>query len=440
MITPERVRPVLSRHILADGMEMVLDLEHSDGVYLKDQVTGRSYMDLFGFYASNAIGMNHPKMRTDADFMKRLIESALCKVTNSDVYTIHMARFVQTFERVGIPPYLPYAFFISGGALAVENALKTAFDWKVRKNFQKGYRTEKGHKVLHLDEAFHGRSGYTLSLTNTADPRKTQYFPKFDWPRISNPSIEFPLTDDRLADLERREQNALNEAKIAFQTYKDDIACVILEPIQGEGGDNHFRPEFLNELKALSHENDALFIFDEVQTGVGITGDFWAHQALGVEPDIIAFGKKTQVCGILAGPKLDEVEGHVFQTSSRINSTWGGNLVDMVRFDRILEIIEEDELVNHAKHVGSFLQGHLEQLADQFEGVTNPRGSGIMCAFDLPDTAARNAFLKESFNQGLLMLGCGTHSIRFRPPLTISQDQIEQGLGVIKKTLENIGA
>ena len=438
MITPERVRSTLARHLLADGMEMVLDLEESAGVFLRDQASGDRFMDLFGFYASNAIGMNHPKMRSDAPFMKRLIEAALNKVTNSDVYTVHMAHFVQTFGRVGIPSYLPYAFFISGGSLAVENALKTAFDWKVRKNIQKGYRAEKGHQVLHMDQAFHGRSGYTLSLTNTADPRKTQYFPKFHWPRLTNPKVTFPLNDERLAALEKHEEMALNQAKMAFHNHKDDIACFIMEPIQGEGGDNHFRPEFLHKLKAIVHENDALFIFDEVQTGVGITGAFWAHQAIGVEPDIIAFGKKTQVCGILAGPKLDEVEGHVFQTSSRINSTWGGNLVDMVRFDRILEIIEEDELVAHSKRVGGYLIERLLDLQERHHSISNVRGLGLMCAFDLPDKHAQKAFLAEAFKQRIIMLGCGEHSIRFRPPLTITRENIDEGMEAIEKTLKAI--
>lgn len=435
LMTPDAVRSTLKSHMLVDGMEMVLDLENSKGVHLIDQKTNRSYVDFFGFFASNAIGMNHPKMQSDAGFMKRLTEAALTKVTNSDVYTTHMARFVQTFGRVGIPSYLPHAFFVSGGALAVENALKTAFDWKVRKNFKKGYRREVGHKVLHFEQAFHGRSGYTLSLTNTADPRKTQYFPKFDWPRISNPKIEFPLTDENLSDLIRREKESLAQAKMYFHEHKDDIACVILEPIQGEGGDNHFRTEYLEALKALAHENDALLIFDEVQSGVGISGHFWAHQAQGVEPDIISFGKKTQVCGILAGPKLDEVDGHVFQTSSRINSTWGGNLVDMVRFDRILEIIEEDNLVAQAAEVGEYLLDRLVDLANSNDHVSNARGKGLMCAFDLPNTDVRNAFLSNCFKNGLVMLGCGTHSVRFRPPLTVTREEIDNGLALISETL-----
>ncbi len=435
-ITPQNVRQVLSRHMLTKGMmPMVLDLDESRGVHLVDATTGKAYVDLFGFYASSPLGMNHPKLASDEGFMRRLTDAALNKVTNSDVQTQHMARFVETFGRVGIPEYLPYAFFIAGGALAVENALKAAFDWKVRKNFRKGYRRERGHQVLHLDQAFHGRSGYTLSLTNTADPRKTKHFPKFDWPRISNPKIAFPLDEERRADLERREALALAQAKRHFLERPDDIACVILEPIQGEGGDNHFRPKFLQRLKDLAHENDALFIYDEVQTGVGLTGAFWAYQALGVEPDILAFGKKTQVCGILAGRKLDEVGGHVFETPSRINSTWGGNLVDMVRFDRILEIIEEDGLVAHAAEAGAHLQRRLEALAERHEAVTAVRGRGLMCAFDLPNSDFRAHVLKEAFAEGAIILGCGERTVRFRTPLTITTDEIDEGLRRLERAL-----
>ncbi|MFW5972404.1 MAG: aminotransferase class III-fold pyridoxal phosphate-dependent enzyme, partial [Bacteroidota bacterium] len=242
VIAPESVKSVLARHLLTRGMmPLVLDMEKSQGVRLYDSRNGREYLDFFGFYASSAVGMNHPKMLENEEFRKRLMESAVNKITNSDVVTTHLARFVETFSRVGIPEYLPYAFFVSGGALAVENALKAAFDWKVRKNFEKGYRREVGTKVLHFDQAFHGRSGYTLSLTNTADPTKTKYFPKFDWPRVLNPKIRFPLTDESLQAVKQDEALAIRQIKQAFQENQDDIACIIIEPIQGEGGDNHFR-------------------------------------------------------------------------------------------------------------------------------------------------------------------------------------------------------
>lgn len=441
VIAPERIREVLSEHMLTRGMlPLVLDLERSRGVHLYDKLSGRSFLDFFGFYASSALGMNHPKLVGDADFRKRLQEVAINKITNSDIMSEHLGRFVHTFGRVGIPAYLPYSFFIEGGALAVENALKTAFDWKVRKNFQKGYRREVGLQVLHFEQAFHGRSGYTLSLTNTADLRKTQYFPRFDWPRVLNPKMRFPMTEEHLALVEAAEQRALAQAKMHFHERRDDIACIIIEPIQGEGGDNHFRPAFLRALRELALENDALLIFDEVQSGVGITGHFWAHQALGVEPDVIAFGKKTQVCGILAGRRLDEVEGHVFQTPSRINSTWGGNLVDMVRFDRVLEVIEEDELVEAAARRGAYLLGLLHELAEKHPTVTNVRGRGLMCAFDLPNKIFRDRVLEHCYEQGVIILGCGRYSIRFRSPLIIQEDELARGIEMLGNAIAEVEA
>jgi len=432
VISPKDVRPTLQKHILADGYEMVLDLEKSKGAYLHDSTSGKDFLDFFTFFASNPLGMNHDRLAGDPEFVDHLGRTAINKPSNSDVYTEEMAHFVDTFARVGIPDYMPYTFFVSGGALAVENALKVAFDWKVQKNFEKGYRKELGHKVLHLDKAFHGRSGYTLSLTNT-DPKKTKYFPKFDWPRIHNPAAHFPLNADNLKHVIQEEELALAQARQYLETYKDDIACILLEPIQGEGGDNHFRKEFHQGLRNLADEYDVLLVYDEVQTGVGLTGKFWAHEHY-VVPDILAFGKKAQVCGILATDRVDDIDTNCFHVSSRINSTWGGNLVDMVRFDRILEVIEEENLVENAADAGAHLQTKLVEWADTSEYLSNPRGKGLFCAIDLPDTHSRDAVVKECLKNGLMILGCGTKSIRFRPPLTINKEQLDEGVDILKKS------
>ncbi|MEQ9035581.1 L-lysine 6-transaminase [Gracilimonas sp.] len=430
-ITPDQVRSILSKHMLTDGYEMVLDLEESEGPYLYDSKSGKRYLDFFTFFASNPLGMNHPKLAQDEDFIAKLGRVAINKPSNSDIYTQDMAEFMESFDRVGIPDYMPYSFFISGGALAVENAMKVAFDWKVQKNFEKGYREEKGHKVLHFEKAFHGRSGYTLSVTNTV-PNKVKYFPKFDWPRVVSPAMTFPATKENIQETAQQEELAIAQAERYFEQFKDDIACILIEPIQGEGGDRHFRLEFHQALRDLADKHEALLIYDEVQTGVGMTGKFWAHEHY-VKPDILAFGKKAQVCGILAGNRVDEVKTNCFHVSSRINSTWGGNLVDMVRFGRILDIIEEEKLVENASKVGNYLQTRLEALADNHEYFTNPRGKGLFCAIDLPDGHSRDAVIKECVSNGLMILSCGPNTVRFRPPLTITEDQIDEGLDILEK-------
>ncbi|MEJ2689651.1 MAG: aminotransferase class III-fold pyridoxal phosphate-dependent enzyme, partial [Deltaproteobacteria bacterium] len=200
------VKKTLARHMLAEGFDIIIDLEKSQGSWLVDQRNGDRYLDFFSMYASMAIGYNHPRMLAVREQLGGL---ALHKPACSDIYSRPMAEFVETFSQIAIPAALPHAFFIEGGALAVENALKTAFDWKVRKNFAKGGKRESGGKVIHFQQAFHGRSGYTMSLTNTFDPRKTKYFPKFDWPRIINPKVTFPLDQDRLAEVQAVEEEAL---------------------------------------------------------------------------------------------------------------------------------------------------------------------------------------------------------------------------------------
>ncbi|MCX7908459.1 MAG: L-lysine 6-transaminase [Ignavibacteria bacterium] len=428
----------LKEHLLVDGYQIVVDLIESNPSYFIDKLTGEKYLDLFTCFASLPLGLNHPKM-LDKDFLEYLKYVAINKPSNSDIYTEEMATFVNTFFKIAVPNYFKYAFFIEGGALAVENALKAAFDWKVRKNFMKGNSTEKGSKIIHFREAFHGRSGYTMSLTNT-DPNKIKYYPKFtDWPRIVNPKMNFPFEKDNFEQTLRLEKQAEEEIKKAFLENPDDIAAIIIEPIQGEGGDNHFRPEFLQKLRQLADENDCLLIFDEIQTGVGITGTMWAHEQMDVHPDIMVFGKKMQVCGILAGGKIDEVPENVFHTSSRINSTWGGNLVDMVRATRYLEIIEEDNLLENVRVMGNYLIEKLIGLEKDYPNlISNVRGRGLFCAFDLPSNEIRNKFRDIAFNQGLLILGSGVKSIRFRPSLCITQSEIDKGIAIIKRILDKI--
>ncbi|GLW98700.1 L-lysine 6-transaminase [Microtetraspora sp. NBRC 16547] len=421
---PNAVHDVLARHLLVDGFRLVLDLDRSAGSWLVDARDGRRYLDFYTFFASSPLGMN--PFADDPSFMALLARVAANKPANPDLYTTHLAEFTETFHRVLGDPDLPHLFFVEGGALAVENALKCAFDWKSRWNEAHGRHPGLGTKVLHLTRAFHGRSGYTLSLTNT-DPVKTDRFPKFPWPRIDVPAIH-------LGDVEEAEERALAQARDAFARNPHDIACFIAEPVQGEGGDNHMRAEFLQAMQALCHENDALFVVDEVQTGVGLTGTAWAYQQLGLAPDVVVFAKKVQVGGVMAGRRVDLVPDNVFNVSGRINSTWGGGLVDMVRSRRMLEIIERDELIPRAAILGEKLLSGLQTL--EAEGlVTNARGRGLMCAFDVPDRADVIARLRDEGESGVLVLPSGERSVRLRPALSVQPDELEYGLDRLREIL-----
>ena len=434
------VKKVLSRNILADGFEPIIDLKKSHDSWLVDARNGDEYLDMFSMYASGSIGYNHPEIIKNKEL---LFEVSLFKPTLSDIYSTHYADFLETFDRIAIPKYLKNAFFIEGGSLAVENALKIAFDWKVRKNLGNGIKN-KGSKIIHFEQAFHGRSGYTLSLTNTSDPRKTMYFPKFDWPRVKNPKIEFPINDESLKLVKQNEEISLNQINQAFKNFKNDIAAIIIEPIQGEGGDNHFRSEFIKSLYDISYENECLLIFDEVQTGIGITGKMWAHENFVIDgdiikPDIISFGKKAQVCGVLAGDRVLSVEKNVFKESSRINSTFGGNLVDMVRFKIILDTIDKYSLLDNANNCGEYLLNKIHSLESSFPGfVLNSRGVGLFCAFDLPSGVERDRVVSTALKNKLLILSSGDYTLRFRPHLTVTKEEIDIAIDILSKSIKEI--
>ena len=434
-IDPKKVKQILGKNILADGFDPVIDLEKSSGSWIVDQRDGVKYLDMFSMYASGSVGYNHPYILKHKD---KLGEIAVNKTTLSDIYNVYYAEFVETFDRIAMPSYLKNAFFIDGGSLAVENALKAAFDWKRRINMSKGSKVN-GDKVIYFNQAFHGRTGYTLTLTNTADPRKTMYFPKFPWFKVDNPYINFPLTSDVLNDLIKQENAVIESVKEIVENNTDDIAALIIEPIQGEGGDNHFRDEFMVQLKNICDNNDIILIFDEVQTGIGLTGKMWAHEHFSVKPDIISFGKKTQVCGMLAGDKIYNLQDNVFKESSRINSTFGGNLIDMYRFKLILEIIDNESLLDNTIKMGNYLLDSIVSLADEFPGyVTNPRGKGLFCAFDMPSGIERDKLIGILLDKNIMILGSGLKSIRFRPHLNVLKEDLDICINAIHDSIKEM--
>jgi L-lysine 6-transaminase len=430
-----RVHETLRRHQLADGFSIVLDLERSHGAWLVDAVTGTEYLDGFTCFASWPVGYNHPRLK-EPEFEAELLRAARTKVSNSDLYTVEMARFVEAFATRVTPAGFPHHFWISGGALAVENALKTAFDWKARKLGRTSFQDDVGDLViLHFQQAFHGRSGYTMSLTNTV-PDKIGLFPKFAWPRVHNPAIEFDL-DGRIAnDVEAEERRACAEIEEALRRHPRKVAAILIEPMQGEGGDNHFRGEFLARLRRYADEHEALLVFDEVQTGFFSSGKPWMWQYHGVAPDVVAFGKKSQVCGIYAAPRVDEVPNNVFAMASRINSTWGGDLADMVRARRLIEIIEAERMAENVTRQGERLVAGLRRVARERGVLSNVRGRGSLVAVTLPSPEERKQLMTDLFQkEHMIVLASGTRSIRFRLPFAIQPSEVDEMLRRVTSAL-----
>jgi len=436
-IDPQQVHAELRRWILADGYPVVLDLEKSQGARLVDSRSGREFLDFFGCFGSTPIGWNHPALM-DSDWQASMSHVLANRPANSDLYTVEMAEYVARMGELAVPEGYGHLFFVEGGALAVENALKVAFDWKVRRNRAKGVDADVGSKILHFEKAFHGRSGYTLSLTNTL-PDKVDYFPKFDWPRVAAPAVSsFPLEGAALLAHVAAEEACFAHIDQAFAKYGDDIAAILIETIQCEGGDRHFRPEFLQGLQARCEKYDCLFLLDEVQTGYFASGKPWAFQHYGITPDIFSFGKKSQQCGIIAGPRIDEVPDNCFVKSSRINSTWGGNLVDMVRATRVLEVVRDDKLTDNAGAQGAYWLENMKAMASRFDQVTNVRGLGLIMAFDLPSGGARDSFLAKAMDNGMMGLGSGERTVRFRPHLAITSQDVDAALEISEQTLGQI--
>jgi L-lysine 6-transaminase len=441
-IKADEVFQAIEKFMLRDGYDIFIDMEKSEGSHIIDARNGTDWLDFYTFFASAPFGVNHPRLAND-EFKEKIFRAAINKVANSDIYTLEMGEFVKTFGEIARPEGFEHLFLVDYGTLAVENSFKVAMDWKVNKLLERGAITKgdavsgrRGTKIVHFNEAFHGRGGYTLSVTNTADPNKHQRFAKFnDWPRVINPKITFPLADN-LGITQWLEDQSIKQITKAISDDPDGHCAIVIETIQGEGGDNHFRTEFFQRLRRICDENEMMLIFDEVQAGMGITGKMWAWQHHSpVKPDIFAFGKKSQICGIQVGPRVDEVGDNCFKVSSRINSTWGGSIVDMVRSAEYLKIYRDENILDYVSNTaGPALIKGLEQLCVDFpDFISNVRGKGLMCAFDIKTPELRGRFLSACAENHMLILPCGTHTIRFRPALNVPIADIEKGVGIARK-------
>lgn len=419
--------------LVGDFLPVLVDFERSTGSYLWDELRDGPVLDMGMFFSSAPLGHNPAPLTTPAAD-RALGAAARVKPSNPDFASSVLSDFVADFRRIMMPEAMSHLFLIDGGALAVENALKVAFDWKAQVS---EVDDVDALAVLHLRSAFHGRSGYTMSLTNT-DPAKTAGYPKFDWPRIDAPARgESGGPDPDAAELTADEAAVLDEAEAILAAQGHRIACFVYEPIQGEGGDRHLGGRFLRAVEELCRRYDVLTVADEVQTGGGLVGRRWAHEALGLAPDLVAFGKRLQVCGVMGGRRVAELTTNSFVTPSRISSTWGGSLVDMVRFSHLYTAIERDGVFARADRMGPVLRAGLEQLVGDSGGALSaPRSRGLWGAVTVETPELRNRIVGDALAGGdCVLLPCGTRSVRWRPSLLVSEGELDASFDAVRAAL-----
>ncbi|ETI32273.1 4-aminobutyrate aminotransferase [Phytophthora nicotianae] len=407
------------------------DYAASKGNYLVD-VDGNRYLDVYGQIASLPIGYNHPKIleaMTDKENLSMLAQRPCLGVFPPSDW---VDRINDTLLKVA-PKGLEDVNTLMCGSCSNENAYKAVFMWFQTK--LRGGRPPSDHEletcmthqlpgtpnlsILSFQGGFHGRLLGCLSTTHSKAIHKVDV-PAFDWPVTPFPKLKYPLDAHQAAN-EAEEARCLDEVERLLKhsaevTNPEDsrIAGMIIEPIQAEGGDNHASSVFFRKLRDLAAEYGVAFIVDEVQTGGGSTGKFWAHEHWNLDnpPDIVTFSKKMQTGGYFAKEEFRLKEGY------RIFNTWMGDPTKMITLKAVLDVVESDSLLENVNITGDYLKTGLHELAAEFPTlVTNVRGQGTYLAMDFPTEAVRNEFVSLMKAKGVASGGCGVNSVRFRPAL-----------------------
>ena len=343
------------------------------------------------------------------------------------------------------PKGLDQVFTAMAGSDANETAYKAAFMWK-RQQQRGGAHVEFTEEelsssmnnsspgaselsILSFKTAFHGRLFGSLSTTRSKPIHKLD-IPAFDWPQATFPLLKYPL-EEHVEENRKAELASLAEVERLLTTWHLPPCAVIVEPIQSEGGDNHASPEFFQGLREVTKKHDVLLIVDEVQTGVGATGKFWAHEHwnLATPPDMVTFSKKAQTAGYYFGnPELRPNKPY------RQFNTWMGDPVRAILFRAIIEEVERHGLVEQTARVGDYLYSKIAQLGDKYPGQfanLRGKGQGTFIAFDNPK---RDEFLKLAKTLGINIGGSGASAVRLRPMLTFEEKHAD----ILVEALEKI--
>lgn len=377
-----------------------VNFKKSHDSYIYDNRTQKEYLDFFGMYASLPLGYNHKVFYTD-EFKKEMLEASTFKVNNCEFTSDEAISFDNKFVKfVNNDHYINFHYTCTG-ALAVESAIKVCIH-------KTDYRKP---NIISFRNSFHGINSISSFITDRFWPanKKLRGLPQNFSTKLN-------------CDLDEVEEQLKN----SFAT------CILVEPIQCSAGDIHQEKEFFQGLRLLCDKYNVPLIFDEIQVGFGGTGKLWYYQHLNIFPDIVIFGKKTQLSGIMVNKKCSDIFDK--DEITRLEVTWDGNILDMIRCKHIIRAYREENIVNSVAKKGQFLVTNLSKI----KGLENVRGAGLIIAFDMKDRKTRDDLIKKMYDNQMICNKTGDKSIRLRPSLAISNSEIDSALEIINKACEGI--
>jgi len=377
-----------------------VNFKKSFGSYLFDNRTQRSFLDFFGMYASLPLGYNHKTFQTD-EFKTEILEASTFKINNCEFVSSETISFDNEFTRFVNDGYYKNFHYTCTGALAVEAAIKVCIH---KSNYKRP-------NIISFRNSFHG--------INSLGSFVTDHF----WP-----------AHKKLKGLPQDFSTKLNcdLLEVEEQLKNSFVTCVLMEPIQCSAGDIHHEKKFFKGLRLLCDKYSVPLVFDEIQVGFGGTGKLWYYQHLEILPDIVIFGKKTQLSGIM----VNESHSGIFSKDqiTRLEVTWDGDILDMIRCKHIIKAYREDSIIDAVTEKGQFLVSSLSKI----KGLYKVRGAGLIAAFDLKDRQTRDTLVRRMYENQLICNQTGDKSIRLRPNLAISKNEIENALDIINKTCGEI--
>jgi len=375
-----------------------IDYEKSHGSFLYDKNTQKEYLDFFGMYASLVLGYNHPIFKTKG-FTDEILRVSKFKVNNCEFVSDETEEFDKIFTEFCGKGIFQKFHYTCTGALAVEAAIKAAIE----------YKNHPEPKILSFNNSFHGINSYGGFVTS-----------RFPGANLRLKGFPEPFSIKKDCDLKEVERCILS----------DDITCILVEPIQCSAGDIHHKKSFFEGLRHICTEQNIPLIFDEIQIGFGSTGKLWYYENIGITPDIVIFGKKTQLSGIMIQDKFSSI----LSSGPKLEVTWDGDVVDMVRCKHIIKYIQENNVLDNVSILGDEIINSLRKN----RVLKNVRGVGLIIGFDLEDKKKRDNLVKSLYDSGLICNSTGERSVRLRPSLDINRDEINQGIFLIQEACKKI--